>query len=153
MAHSVLEHVSDPALILAEAYRALAPNGMLVLSVPFFFPVHGDPDDFRRWTQQGLAAEAERAGFVVCEAAPVGTALDSLALNLNFLIRHHIPASSTVAWRLVFILFPFVFLGQALVNMTALIVGCLDRSNAAPIAVAISARKGPAFNPQQGVHG
>ena len=32
----------------------LKPGGIAILSVPFLFRVHGDPNDFRRYTKAGL---------------------------------------------------------------------------------------------------
>ena len=50
----VLEHLADPRHAIAEAARSLRPGGVLCGSVPFLFPVHGDPFDFYRYTEQGL---------------------------------------------------------------------------------------------------
>lgn len=60
---SVLEHVRHPEEILNEAKRVLVSGGHLYLTAPFMFPFHSSPDDFRRWTLEGLRFEAERAGF------------------------------------------------------------------------------------------
>ena len=51
----VLEHVPDPRQVIAEAFRVLKPGGRFFFIVPFVFPYHGHPSDYRRWTREGLA--------------------------------------------------------------------------------------------------
>lgn len=65
MSTQVLEHVSDPALYLAEAHRVLRPGGRMLLSTHGTFIYHPDPDDFWRWTCAGLRRVVEEAGFAV----------------------------------------------------------------------------------------
>lgn len=50
----VLEHVKQPDAALAEIHRVLAKDAVLALSTPFFFEIHDEPDDFYRFTEQGL---------------------------------------------------------------------------------------------------
>ncbi len=57
----VLEHVEDMALFLAELNRILKPGGKLILTMPFFWPEHEQPYDFRRLTSFGLKKELEAA--------------------------------------------------------------------------------------------
>ncbi len=45
-----LEHVQNPFKAIAEMYRVLSPNGLLVISVPFHIPVHEFPNDYWRFT-------------------------------------------------------------------------------------------------------
>jgi SAM-dependent methyltransferase len=49
----VLEHVVDVNAVLAEAERCLKPGGLVYSGVPFYFPNHGFPFDFRRFTPLG----------------------------------------------------------------------------------------------------
>lgn len=50
----VLEHVSDPSVAVDEIYRALKNNGKVFLEAPFIQTVHAAPDDYSRWTPEGL---------------------------------------------------------------------------------------------------
>lgn len=68
----VLEHLRHPEKSLVEAFRVLRPGGRIVLSVPFLFPVHGDPHDFQRWTPEKFRAELGAAGFGGIEVRPMG---------------------------------------------------------------------------------
>lgn len=144
MALSLLEHVRDPGAILAEAWRVLRPSGTLVVSVPFCFPVHGFPDDFRRWTCEGLKLEIERVGFEIHDAFPIGNSFYSLALNFNLLLRYQLPSSSRMLYALLSAACPLLLLIQMITNSLALLLGPLDRSGALPAGVGVEAKKRPA---------
>jgi SAM-dependent methyltransferase len=51
---SVLEHLERPADAIAEMRRVLKPEGRIVVSVPFLFPIHDAPGDYWRFTKYGL---------------------------------------------------------------------------------------------------
>jgi ubiquinone/menaquinone biosynthesis C-methylase UbiE len=50
----VLEHIPTPHKAIAEIRRVLKPEGKLILSVPFIFPIHDLPHDHFRFTRFGL---------------------------------------------------------------------------------------------------
>lgn len=60
----VLEHVRRPAKVLGELHRILRQDGAAVFTTLTAFPIHGFPNDYRRWTEAGLRAELEDAGFI-----------------------------------------------------------------------------------------
>lgn len=66
----VLEHVSEPARVLAELFRVLRPGGRLYLTAPLVWELHELPHDYYRYTAPGLEHLLGAAGFgeVVVEA-------------------------------------------------------------------------------------
>jgi SAM-dependent methyltransferase len=75
----VLEHLERPEQALAEAARVLRGGGKLALSVPFLYPVHGDPYDYQRWTPEKLRRSLGMAGFTEISVRPMGGLLSALA--------------------------------------------------------------------------
>ena len=47
----VLEHTPHPMSVLSEAARILRPGGLVFVTTPFAFPVHGKPSDYFRFTE------------------------------------------------------------------------------------------------------
>ena len=50
----MLEHVSNPEIVVREMNRIIKPGGTIVAGVPFMQPFHAAPQDFYRWTGNGL---------------------------------------------------------------------------------------------------
>ena len=46
----LIEHVYDPHVVLAEIFRVLKPGGIAFLTMPLHYHIHGDPEDFGRYT-------------------------------------------------------------------------------------------------------
>jgi SAM-dependent methyltransferase len=59
----VLEHVDDPSVYLAEAFRVLKPGGLLLLSTHGIWWYHPHPQDLWRWTGEGLHRLIASSGF------------------------------------------------------------------------------------------
>lgn len=74
----VLEHLPDPRAVMREAHRIMAPDGALILTVPFMYPLHETPYDYYRYTEFGLRELAETAGLSVVVLQPYGGYLEVL---------------------------------------------------------------------------
>lgn len=79
----VLEHVPDPASVLAELSRVLVPGGCLWLTAPFVGQLHEEPYDYFRYTAYGLRSLVEGAGFTAVVVEPIGGYFSSLGLLLH----------------------------------------------------------------------
>lgn len=63
LATQVIEHVADHQTLMREAFRVLAPGGVLVLSGPMYWPLHEEPHDYFRFTEHGLRYLLQQTGF------------------------------------------------------------------------------------------
>lgn len=77
-----LEHVRQPALVIAELARTLRPGGQLLLVVPHEWEVHQSPHDYYRYTRHGVRYLLETAGLQPVEIRPVGGFFRLLARRL-----------------------------------------------------------------------
>jgi SAM-dependent methyltransferase len=51
---AMLEHVPEPELVVMEMLRVLKPGGLAFAFLPFMQPFHGAPEDYQRWTMNGI---------------------------------------------------------------------------------------------------
>jgi SAM-dependent methyltransferase len=59
----LLEHVPDPVKVVNEMHRVLASEGLVLICVPFLNRIHGDPEDYGRYTDHYWRRTLGRAGF------------------------------------------------------------------------------------------
>lgn len=82
----VFEHVENPEKGLAECFRILKKGGVFIVSMPFLYPIHADPNDFQRWTAEKWRQELRKTGFSIDVLHPMGrffTVLADMAKTLN----------------------------------------------------------------------
>lgn len=115
----VAEHLTHPAEAISGIARVLRPGGVVLLSMPFLYPIHDAPHDYQRYTAHGLEREmravglhtetlqpslgtAETAGLLMCLSLAGMSAealrkrhLSILLLPLMVLL---IPAINLLAW-------------------------------------------------------
>ncbi len=82
----VLEHVPEPALLLAEINRVLRLDGVLLLTAPHIWELHEQPYDFFRYTRFGLEYLLTRAGFRVEQIVPQGGLFVMLSQRLSYFV-------------------------------------------------------------------
>jgi len=78
----VIEHVQRPQRLLDECCRIMKPGGMLVLTGPFYWPLHEEPHDYFRFTRYGLEQLARQAGLQVVTLQNDCGSLTQLAVSL-----------------------------------------------------------------------
>ncbi len=86
IATEILEHCHSPEVAVTELHRILKPGGVCVLSTRFIFPVHGDPDDYYRFTASALRFLFRR--FRKVEIVPHGNLVMAVWDLLSFRLPH-----------------------------------------------------------------
>jgi SAM-dependent methyltransferase len=82
----VFEHVADSRAFLPEMFRCLAPDGQVVLTVPFSARWHYIPYDYWRFTPKSLKDLFSQAGFVEVAVYARGNEVTVACYKVNALI-------------------------------------------------------------------
>ncbi len=88
LCNQALERVVDAEGTISELYRVLKPGGYAIATVPFLFPEHKDPTDFRRYTRDGLVQMFSQAGFIIVECRGYGSVWDIIAESIKMSTRN-----------------------------------------------------------------
>jgi len=109
--NQVLEHIDDYEKVLNEIYRVLKKDGIFVISVPFIYHIHSEPNDYFRFSEFGLKYLLKKYDFEILEfhyLGYVGTAL--ISIWNSFLWQVWNKNIFTKLLRNTIFLFPLLFL-------------------------------------------
>lgn len=82
-----LEHLPDPDQSLQEWFRILKPVGILLVTTNFYYPQHGEPRDYYRFTQYGLQRSLVRNNFQSIRVSKRGNGLSIILITSFFRLR------------------------------------------------------------------
>jgi SAM-dependent methyltransferase len=81
---NVLEHISEPLLLLKECNRVLkVGTGKLIITVPFLIKLHQEPHDYYRYTEYILHKLLDQVGFTKVEITKIGNFFDIYSSYTN----------------------------------------------------------------------
>jgi len=75
-----LEHIDDTDAVVSEMMRVLKTGGYALATVPFLYPLHGNPDDYSRLTPHGLEYRFKKAGFEIVRSGTIGNLMTVLGV-------------------------------------------------------------------------
>lgn len=79
--NQVLEHIYEYEMVLDEINRVLKDDGKFILSIPFLYHIHAEPNDYFRFSEYGIKNLLKQKGFKVIRFeynGYAGTALVSI---------------------------------------------------------------------------
>lgn len=132
----VLEHVAQPEQLLHEIHRILKPNGVIILTIPFIYHEHDSPNDYWRWTKEGISNLLKSSGFLIIDCKTegrIGNVLSGLLLSYIYSKRVN---------RIIIALFlPVWILVCMFVNLIGVVMNIFDTTNRAYTNIFVKAKK------------
>ncbi len=125
----VLEHAESMEELLSDIFRVVSGSGRVIISLPFLFPVHGAPSDFRRLTTFGIDSAIVKSGGEVCQSVTVGGIGSFLTFPILGWRFGGLTNRSGPTLHFMSVLFaPIILMIAPIINLFALLLNKLDNS-------------------------
>jgi SAM-dependent methyltransferase len=82
----VLEHIFEDEIVIKETQRVLKQGGKLYISIPFMYPMHDIPFDFRRYTKYGITELLTQNNYDIEELTAHGNSIVTALQLFNLAI-------------------------------------------------------------------
>lgn len=112
----VLEHINDPKKFFKEAHRVLKKGGICMISMPFMFREHAEPDDFQRISRGGYHYLADMIGFKVVRIYSYSFLGTTCAALINQFVIRKIVEGGLLHKLFLLPLSPFIFITTNIVG-------------------------------------
>jgi SAM-dependent methyltransferase len=96
----VLEHTPTPGPLIVEMSRVMKDDGLLILTAPFSFRLHEEPDDYFRYSPHALRRLCADAGLSVTHMEPRGGLFSVIGHKLNSYLALNVAHIDAVAQAL-----------------------------------------------------
>lgn len=136
-----IEHISNLTHLLSELNRVLRNNGLIIIRCPFMYPLHDTPDDYWRFSIEGL--DKLFSNFSKVSARVSGNYFRGAAVNRNYFLlqfyENFLNGRFRKALRYIFFA-PFIFL-ILWTNLFSFALSRLDKTGKFPIFVDVTYSK------------
>ncbi len=136
-----IEHISNINFLVKEVNRVLKDKGLVLIRSPFLYPLHDTPDDFWRFSSEGM--DVVFKDFAQISRAVSGNYFESATVNKNYFLYkfyENVLNSKRIRFMRIFLFFPIllsIFLG----NIISLVVSPIDVTGKFPVFFDLSYRK------------
>jgi len=106
----VMEHHRNPEKMINEMLRVTKKHGYILITVPFLFGVHEEPNDYQRYTKYGLTKLFQNNNCRVIEIKSEGSLASTISMLLNGYINYWASKNKFLYILCLFVYLPFLFL-------------------------------------------
>lgn len=120
VSNQVFEHVFNPEEFLSEIWRVLKPGGHLLMTMPFVWDEHEQPNDFARYSSFGIQAMLEKYGFKIITHRKSTDDVRTIFQMMNtYIYKKTVTSNYWINLFLtIFLMAPFNVLGEMLSYIT-----------------------------------
>jgi SAM-dependent methyltransferase len=130
--NQVLEHIYEYEKVLDEIHRVLKKDGKFVISVPFIYHIHAEPNDYFRFSEYGIKKLLRDKGFKIIQFSYNGYFGTTIFSIINSFIWQVWNKNIYLKLLRNTIFLPFLFVVFFINNMIALLLDLLKAEKFSP---------------------